>query len=392
MSSRGHPKDLDRPTLRRPRPRAERGQPGSRSRTAARSSTSLEQQTAPQNHADEIGLARRASSSCSSSFGTVVAAFLPLDRRPDSASTIATADPHLLATEVTIGTVAPILGSMIGLGVGIDYSLLIVSRFRQNRDDGLEVHDRDRRRASAPPAPPSLFAGVRRASRCAGSALAGIPYVSTLGVLGRRCSSRSWCSPRSRCCPRCSASSGRGSRAKHTNVEARRREVGGCWYRSRTRSAGAWCFVVASLIVLLVLAAPALDMQLGFTDDGDAPDGVDPAQGVRPDRERLRSPARTARCSSRSALPDADAPTNEAPIVADVEKLARRDRRRPASPSVTAAAPEPGAQRRGGARARRTGAERRVHPARSCATLRDDVIPAATAGHAARRARVTSVA
>ena len=42
----------------------------------------------------------------------------------------------------------------------------------------------------------------------------------------------------------------------------------------RGRGGRAWLFVVASLIILLVLAAPALSMRLGFTTDADAPAGT----------------------------------------------------------------------------------------------------------------------
>ena len=38
----------------------------------------------------------------------------------------------------TIGTLAPTLATMIGLGVGIDYSLFIVTRYRENVADGID--------------------------------------------------------------------------------------------------------------------------------------------------------------------------------------------------------------------------------------------------------------
>ena len=43
----------------------------------------------------------------------------------------------ILAGLTHINTITPILVSMIGLGVGIDYSLFIVTRFRQLLHDGL---------------------------------------------------------------------------------------------------------------------------------------------------------------------------------------------------------------------------------------------------------------
>ena len=43
----------------------------------------------------------------------------------------------LLAGLTAINTITPLLVSMIGLGVGIDYSLFIVTRFRQFLHDGM---------------------------------------------------------------------------------------------------------------------------------------------------------------------------------------------------------------------------------------------------------------
>ena len=47
----------------------------------------------------------------------------------------------ILAGLTDINTVTPILVSMIGLGVGIDYSLFIVTRFRQLLHDGMSPRD-----------------------------------------------------------------------------------------------------------------------------------------------------------------------------------------------------------------------------------------------------------
>ena len=46
----------------------------------------------------------------------------------------------------TVSETAPILATMIGLAVGIDYALFIISRYRQNLADGRE---RDGRRGPA---------------------------------------------------------------------------------------------------------------------------------------------------------------------------------------------------------------------------------------------------
>src|SRR5688500_5405249 len=47
----------------------------------------------------------------------------------------------ILAGLMDINTITPLLVSMIGLGVGIDYSLCIVTRFRQLLHDGMPPHE-----------------------------------------------------------------------------------------------------------------------------------------------------------------------------------------------------------------------------------------------------------
>ena len=232
----------------------------------------IQQKTAPANHSDEIGLLV-AVVILLFVFGTVVAAALPLTTALIGVG-VATTILTIIAAAVTVGTVAPVLGTMIGLGVGIDYSLLIVSRFRQEREEGLDVHPAVGR-AIGTAGSASLFAGMCVAIALCGLWIAGVPYVSTLGfsaalfvavmvlaaltllpallgILGPHID-------RFRVLPR----------RRHEQVEGT-----GFWYRwGHEVARRAWWFLVASLIVLLLLAAPALSMRLGFTTDADAPAG-----------------------------------------------------------------------------------------------------------------------
>src|SRR5262249_54533173 len=47
----------------------------------------------------------------------------------------------LLGHIVTVPTIAPTLATMIGLGVGIDYALFLVTRYRLERSEGHEVNE-----------------------------------------------------------------------------------------------------------------------------------------------------------------------------------------------------------------------------------------------------------
>jgi uncharacterized membrane protein YdfJ with MMPL/SSD domain len=64
--------------------------------------------------------------------------------------------------------VAPTVATMIGLGVGIDYSLFIVTRARSARHDGMSVHDAIGH-AARPPAARSRSPAAPWSSRCSRS-------------------------------------------------------------------------------------------------------------------------------------------------------------------------------------------------------------------------------
>ena len=70
---------------------------------------------------------------------------------------------------------------MIGLGVGIDYSLLIVTRFRQLLHEGLSPRDAATE-AGASAGRATLFAGLTVAISVSGLAFFGLDFVTKLGV------------------------------------------------------------------------------------------------------------------------------------------------------------------------------------------------------------------
>ena len=87
----------------------------------------------------------------------------------------------ILAGLTDINTITPILVSMIGLGVGIDYSLFIVTRFRQLLHDGLSPRDAAAE-AGASAGRAVLFAGLTVAISVSGLALIGLDFVTKLGI------------------------------------------------------------------------------------------------------------------------------------------------------------------------------------------------------------------
>jgi RND superfamily putative drug exporter len=87
----------------------------------------------------------------------------------------------LLAGLTDINTITPLLVSMIGLGVGIDYSLFIVTRFRQLLHEGLSPRDAAAE-AGASAGRAVIFAGVTVAISVTGLAFFGLDFVTKLGV------------------------------------------------------------------------------------------------------------------------------------------------------------------------------------------------------------------
>ncbi len=87
----------------------------------------------------------------------------------------------ILAGLTDINTVTPLLVSMIGLGVGIDYSLFIVTRFRQLLHEGLSPADAAAE-AGASAGRAVLFAGLTVAISVTGLAFFGLDFVTKLGI------------------------------------------------------------------------------------------------------------------------------------------------------------------------------------------------------------------
>jgi RND superfamily putative drug exporter len=88
----------------------------------------------------------------------------------------------LLATLVTpISSTAPMLAVMIGLAVGIDYALFLLSRHRDQLAEGLDVQE-SVARATATAGSAVIFAGLTVVIALLGLAVAGIPFLTTMGV------------------------------------------------------------------------------------------------------------------------------------------------------------------------------------------------------------------
>lgn len=113
-------------------------------------------------------------------FGSFVAAALPIGMAVFGL-TIGVATMTVLAGVTDVPTFAPVLGSMVGLGVGIDYALFVLARHREYLARGLVPHEAAGR-AVATAGRPVVFAGGVVVVSILGLAVANVPFMTVGGL------------------------------------------------------------------------------------------------------------------------------------------------------------------------------------------------------------------
>jgi putative drug exporter of the RND superfamily len=113
-------------------------------------------------------------------FGSLVAAALPIGMAVFGL-TVGVATMTVLAGMTEIPTFAPVLGSMVGLGVGIDYALFVLARHREYLARGFEPHEAAGR-AVATAGRPVVFAGGTVVVSILGMAVANVPFMTVGGL------------------------------------------------------------------------------------------------------------------------------------------------------------------------------------------------------------------
>ena len=181
----------------------------------------------------------------------------------------------ILAGLTTINTITPLLVSMIGLGVGIDYSLFIVTRFRQLLHEGLPPCDAAAE-AGASAGRAVLFAGLTVAISVTGLAFFGLDFVTKLGIGSALGVLTTVLIANSLLIAVLAKLGHKIDRLKvpflrplDDSEAARERSLIGRWGRFVTTHARA-IFVVV-LLVLLALAATSALVRLGASDQGTQP-------------------------------------------------------------------------------------------------------------------------
>jgi uncharacterized membrane protein YdfJ with MMPL/SSD domain len=114
-------------------------------------------------------------------FGSLVAMGLPILTALFGLTT-ALGVIGLLTHVLTVPTVGPTLATMIGLGVGIDYSLFMVNKYREHQGRGAD-HREAIALSVATAGSAIVFAGTTVIIALVSLAVAGIPLVTTLGLV-----------------------------------------------------------------------------------------------------------------------------------------------------------------------------------------------------------------
>ncbi|QUW93962.1 MMPL family transporter [Streptomyces sp. V17-9] len=210
-------------------------------------------------------------------FGTVAAALLPIATALVSVGT-AYAGITLLGHAMTVADFAPMLGTLIGLGVGIDYALFIVTRHRRGLKRGLSVTDAAAE-AVATTGRAVVFAGATVCIALLGmlilrlSFLNGVAVAASLTVILTVAASVTLLPALlSYIGPRALSRRERRRLAEHgpepevpTGLAAR----WSAFVERRPKLLGA-----LALVVITVLALPTLGLRLGTSDQGNDPRGT----------------------------------------------------------------------------------------------------------------------
>lgn len=199
-------------------------------------------------------------------FGSVVAAGVPLVTAVGGV-TLASSGILVVAALAPVSSTAPLLATMLGLAVGIDYALLIVSRHRAQVASGMAV------RESIPVAVATagtavLFAGMTVIVALLGLGVAGIPFLSVMG-LGAAAAVAVALGVAITLLPALLAVLGRSLAPRHPAPRAAGRPPR--WARLATRNPITTILVVG--IALLVSALPAVGLRLTLPDAGYDPPG-----------------------------------------------------------------------------------------------------------------------
>ncbi|NEA34338.1 MMPL family transporter [Streptomyces sp. SID13031] len=205
-------------------------------------------------------------------FGSVIAMGLPIGLALFGIA-LGISSLSLVTYLIEIPSWAPVIGSMVGLGVGIDYALFLVTRHREYLAQGLPVEE-SVGRAVATAGQAVVIAGGTVVVAILGLTVAGVPFLTAGGVavslivLTMVVASITLL-------PAFLGLAGHwinrlGFRHRHDSATGPR--AGSGWQRwGEHVSRNAKAYAIGAAVLLLTVAAPALDLRVGTPDEGTLP-------------------------------------------------------------------------------------------------------------------------
>jgi RND superfamily putative drug exporter len=174
----------------------------------------------------------------------------------------------LAAVSAPLGlpTFAAVLAMMIGLGAGIDYSLLIIGRYREQRAAGDGMQDAAAR-AAATSGTTVVAAGLIVMVAIAGLLVVGVPYVGKMG-LGAAIAIGAVVVSALTILPIMIGAFGRKLVPKKP-AHVQTSPAFARWGEIVTRRP--WASIAAGVVLLLIFASPVTQMRIGQPDDGNQP-------------------------------------------------------------------------------------------------------------------------
>ncbi|HEU4658774.1 MAG TPA: MMPL family transporter [Capillimicrobium sp.] len=184
----------------------------------------------------------------------------------------------VLSRAVEVPTVAPTLATMIGLGVGIDYALFVVTRHLAQLRGGMELRE-SIRRSIATSGAAVVFAGCTVIIALLSLAVVGIPLVTTLGYTAATVVVVAVLAAITLLPALLALIGHRIERLRLPLPHAKHGDHPHGWERwARLVARYPWPAMVTALVVLAVLALPVLDLQLGQQDNGAMPKDTESRQ------------------------------------------------------------------------------------------------------------------